>query len=72
MNHTRSHKAHRKSAKLIHMVSRREPKRGGRPLSDNGHGKRHLAEGMWLKPGGYGPLQELERRLEAMTPKEQP
>ena len=65
---TRSHKAKRPGQSLLPHVDRRVPKVGCKPPTE--HGKRHIADSMKLKQGGYGPLAELEKRLASIQPKQ--
>ena len=62
----RSHKSQHKNHQT-HRVERRISKGGGPALTDDG--KRSLGESMIVKQGGYGPLQELEKKLDGMSHK---
>lgn len=60
----RSHKAKRKSSKLVHIVDRRVP----HYREKRGQPRMTLAETMKVNGNGYGPLAELEQRLASIKP----
>lgn len=57
----RSHLSTKKNT-MVHRVDRREPKVGGKRLSENGKSP-GFVPGMKLKSNGYGPWAELEAKL---------